>query len=441
MKWILRHAIAGILVLVSAGCATYSDWAGQMEHEVAVGNTAGALDILEKHLDGKRDQVLYLLNRAMLLRMAGRFEASNRDFEAAKIMIDKLSAISVSEQGGAFSINEMTRSYKGEPFDRILIHVYAALNYLELDRPQDARVEALQLDGLLNELAARDFPEMAVARYVAALVYETLHEWDDALIDYRKAYQAYGQYPGGFHVSVPAQLKYDLLRLTRRVGLRDEYERYREQWGKLDDPELDERMARGELIFLLHSGLAPLKFSENVTAVTRDGELVTLSMPYYIPRAVTVTSALVRENGRSVEAEMFEDINAVAQYTLDKQKPALLARAIARAVLKHQATEAAGDRDDALGLIVNMAGVLSERADTRSWSTLPGRIYLARLPLAPGNHKISVDLRDPTGALVARKDFSFTLKAGGKRFITLHWVDERDLMPTSAHAVTVGERH
>lgn len=429
------------LLAASAGCATYSDWVDQMEHEVAAGNTDGALEILDKYLDGRRDQVLYLLNRAMLLRMAGRFEASNRSFEAAKTLIDRLSAISVSEQGGAFSVNEMMRSYTGEPFDRVLIHVYAALNYLELGRPQDARVEALQMDALLNELASRGVPELPVARYISALVYETLREWDDALIDYRKTYQAYLQYPGDFHAGMPVQLKYDLLRLTRRVGLRDENERYRKQWGMEDDSGLDERMARGELVFLLHSGLAPLKFSENVSAVTRDGELVTLSMPYYVPRTATVSGAVLSEAGRHKETEMFEDINVIAQYTLDKQKPALLARAIARAALKHEATEAADDQNDALGLIVNMAGVLSERADTRSWSTLPGRIYIVRLPLDPGAHGILVDLKDHGGALVARREFSFTLKEGEKRFISLHWIDKRDLMSASLHAATEGERH
>ncbi len=436
MKWLIRPAIVAIPLMLLGGCATYSDWVGQMEHEVVAGNADAALEILDEHLDGKRDRVLYLLNRAMLLRMSGRFEASNRHFEAAKTLIDQLSAVSVSEQGGAFSINEMVRSYTGEPFERVLIHVYATLNYLELGRPMDARVEVQQMDGLLNELTDEGFPGMAFARYLSALVYESLQEWDDALIDYRKALQAYDRYPQAFHAQLPRQLEFDLLRMTRRVGLRGEYAGYERRWGEADDPDLDARMARGELVFLLHSGLAPVKYSENVTAVTQDGEVVTLSMPYYVPRGASVTSAVVREDDRMAVTQMYEDIGAIAQYTLERQKPALLARAMARTVLKHEATEVAQNQDDTLGFIVNMAGVLSERADTRSWTTLPGRIYLARLPLEPGRHAVRVELRDQAGRFVASREYAFTLREGDKHFISLHWVDERDL-----NHLSEGERH
>ncbi len=422
MKWQYRPAIAAALLTVLGACATYSDWVGLMEREMAAEKPDAALEILDKHLDGRRDRVLYLLNRAMLLRMAGRFEDSNRAFEMAKTLIDQLMAVSVSEQGGAFTVNEMMRSYTGEPFERIFLHVYAALNYLELGRPADARVEVLQMDGLLNGLEEKALPGTAFARYLSGLVYETLGEWDDALIDYRKAFQAYARYPEAFHATMPAQLKSDLLRLTRRVGLTEEYADYERRWGGQAAPAPEDGKARGELVFLLHSGLAPLKFSENVSAVTPDGELVTLSMPYYVPRAAQVISARLYENGGAAATQMYEDVGALAQYTLERRKPVLLARAIARAALKHEATEAARKQDDALGFIVNMAGVLSERADTRAWTTLPGRILLARMPLEPGSHVIRVELKDRSGKAVAEREYAFDLGEGDKHFISLHWV-------------------
>src|SRR5690606_14309472 len=102
-----------------------------------------------------RDAVLYDLNRAMLLRMAGDYGQSNAAFEQAKDAIDRLDAVSVREQAGALAVNDMLRSYTGAPYERVLLHVYAALNYLALDRPDDARVEILQLDVLLGQEDAR----------------------------------------------------------------------------------------------------------------------------------------------------------------------------------------------------------------------------------------------------------------------------------------------
>ncbi len=438
---VLRCAMAGLLIALLSGCATYSDWVSDMEYEIADGNTEGALDSLEKHLDNNRDQVLYLLNRAMLLRIDGQLDASNSVFEKAKALIENLTIISVSEQGGALSINEMMRSYTGEFYERVLLHVYAALNYLELGKPQEARVEALQLDALLNEFAKKGFYEDGFARYIGGMIYETLHEWDDALIDYRKAYQAYLKYPESYHMNVPEQLKYDLLRMTRYLGLQDEYEQYRNQWEIPADRPINIEPDRGEVVFLLHSGLAPLKYSKNISVVTSDGELVTISMPYYATREPYVTSAVVRDAERSVTAEMFENINAVALYTLDQQKPKFITRAIARALLKHQATETASDKNDTLGIIVNIAGVLSERADTRSWSTLPNRVYLARLPLGEGRHDIRVELRDSSNAVVITREYSFNLKRNEKYFISLHWIDDGDLVSLTSNPDRQERRH
>jgi hypothetical protein len=75
--------------------------------------------------------------------------------------------------------------------------------------------------------------------------------------------------------------------------------------------------------------------------------------------------------------------------------------------------------------MINIAGVMSERADTRSWSTLPNRVYLARLPLVAGRHEVRVELE---GDAVVR-DYTVELAPGEKRFVSLHWVTAGDLDP------------
>jgi hypothetical protein len=39
--------------------------------------------------------------------------------------------------------------------------------------------------------------------------------------------------------------------------------------------------------------------------------------------------------------------------------------------------------------------VVTETADTRSWSSLPGCVYLARLDLPAGRYRIEAELRGP----------------------------------------------
>jgi hypothetical protein len=58
--------------------------------------------------------------------------------------------------------------------------------------------------------------------------------------------------------------------------------------------------------------------------------------------------------------------------------------------------EVTGDEDGCLsegtGLLVSILGSATENADLRSWLTLPGRIYIARLALPPGQQPVEVFL-------------------------------------------------
>jgi hypothetical protein len=207
-------------------------------------------------------------------------------------------------------------------------------------------------------------------------------------------------------------------------GLQDELQRYRAEFGIADEIP-GPRPEEGELIFLLHSGLAPIKRDEVVGAVTTEGRVVAVSMPYYELRVPRVTGARLSAGDAVSAAQVAEDVAAVAVATLDREKPLILLRALSRAAIKHEASEKADEENDTLGVMVNIAGVVSERADTRSWSTLPNRIYLARLPLAAGRHEVRVELAGDA----AVRDYAVELAPGETRFISLHWVTAGDLEP------------
>lgn len=414
-----------LLVATLSGCATYSDWVGHMEADISRGQPDKALKVLEKHASSK-DEVLYLLNRAMLQRMAADYEASNASFEAAKALISRLSATSVSEQGGALTVNDMMRSYTGDYYEQILIHVFEALNYLAMNQPDQARVEALQLDVKLKQHGDNSNFEDGFARYLTGIIYEDLGEWDDAMIAYRQAYDAYRRYPQQLDMPVPQQLKADLIRVADKVGLDDEARRYREKFDIKSAPQIPRR--DGELVFLLNSGLAPLKRSIEVRAVTQSGQLVTVAMPAYEDRRPTVTAARISVDGNSTTTDLVENVDTLAMDALAKQKPLILARAIARAVIKTKTSKEVDSRNDALGFMVNLANAITDRADTRSWSTLPNLICLARLPLAAGRHQVQVELLNRLDNVVANKDYVVDIAKGDKRFISLNWIMANDLV-------------
>lgn len=440
--------VAMVLSGALAGCATYSDSFGAIQQSLATRQYDDALQALEKQAGSKTERVLYLLNKGMVLRMKRDFAGSNQSLEAAKAEMERLYAASVSENALSFVVNDATVSYAGDDYEQVLVHLYMALNYLELGQPDDARVEALQVDIKLREIGEKipgdKFTEDAFSRYLTGLIYEELGEWSDAMIAYRKAYDAYKKYQANFGMAIPDMLKQDLLRLAQRLGLTDEVAQYQKEFGMaLRQEGSSAQEQEGELVFVLNNGLAPIKREKAVAASAPppsamvDGPpvIVTIALPFYEFRPNKVLYARVSVSGKQSSTQMMEDIDAIAKASLDSRMPAITARTIARAVAKgaiQESVDRAGRRRDndaaveLLGsLIVRVAAVATERADTRSWLTLPANIQLARLSLPPGSYDVTVDLLGVGDQVIATRDYpAVVINRKRKTYLTQHWVSD-----------------
>ncbi len=144
------------MALALSGCVgvSLSYQRDDIESLLLTQQPARALEILQEREAEFRSKSIYLMDKAILLRMQGELEASNTAFEQAKTVIQKLDAISLLEQGAAVTINDSMRSYLPPPFERALVHCFKAINYLELSQYNGARIEILQLDELLKLLEA-----------------------------------------------------------------------------------------------------------------------------------------------------------------------------------------------------------------------------------------------------------------------------------------------
>lgn len=418
--------LAGALLLLQ-GCAGYSHRFEPVGASLARNDPQTALALLEKQEHSGRNRLLYLLNKAMLLRMQGEYVASNRAFEEAKHIIQAYSAISVTEQSTSFVINDTTITYTGSPLDRVMLHTYEALNYLELGQLDEARVEALQVDVLLRRLE-QDAPDSALsvdpfARYLAGMIYEELGEYSDAMIAYRRAYQAYREHARLYAATVPGYLKQDLLRLSHRLGLGDEYRQYRAAFGAMVARNTRSNRDQGRIVLFFSNGLAPVKREASQTIVDPySGILVSISLPYYENRPVPVARVRLAATGTHSETEVVEDVVGVSRATLQAALPGITARSIARAITKYQMSRAAQREDDLAGVLVNIMNVVTERADTRSWLTLPANIQMARLILPPGDHSLELELLGSHGAVIGRRTLpSIRIEPSRTRFISYHY--------------------
>ncbi len=403
-----------LLLLIAAaltGCATYSYSFQPIDRALEARQFEEALKQFEQRFyPGGTDTVLYHLNHGMLLRLAGRYLESNEALERAKMSIERVEAVSISEQVTSVMIGDATRSYEGEIFEQVLLHVYKALNYLALDQPFDARVEALQVDIRLRELVSRRketvFTEEAFARYLSGIIFESLGEWSDAMISYRKALDSFRIYQSKYGTPIPRSLQLALVRLSDHLGIEDERRAYSDEFSISHWTTVVERMEQGELVAMLDSGMVAIKREQGSQAFDpQSGRMIRISLPYYRTRPNRVTAARLVIDAQQTPLDLVEDIDTMAIKSLQSHLASITARQVARAVVKYRAAKEAERRDPALGLVMNVAGVVTEQADTRSWSTLPSRIFLGRISLSPGPHHVVLEMLDAFGSVVHVQDY------------------------------------
>jgi len=428
-----QHACALLAVvgwaLLLGGCSTFSEGFARVERQMAVGDVAGAQAVHAKLNYPERDRALQHLNQGMLARLNGDLTASNAALEHAKGVMEQFAKISVAEQATSLVTNDELRAYEGQVHERIYVHLIKAINYLQQNDRYAARVEILQVDVVMRELAASNEKSVAraapFARYLSGLIYDALDERSDAMISYRQAYVAYQERGGS--AAVPAALRTDLLRLSRRLGLSDEYERYRKEFGTAALPSGP--AVGGEVVALVFDGLAPgLSESTLLWPQLGTGRVFRVSMPVVNRRSYAAGSPELTSDVGRIDGELADDLDALVRADLSDRAPAMAARAIARQVLKQGAATAvsksaqrkadsSGEQAVAglLSLGMQIAAVMTERADTRNWSTLPGKVWVIRQRLAPGEHRLRLELGGRT------REFSgLRVASGEKVFVVWH---------------------
>ncbi len=409
--------------LLPPGCVQYAHKASDMQSLLLVGDIAAASGMVEQQDPLERD-VLACLNKGMLRRMLHKYEASNRIFEKAKQMIDELYGVSISEQLGAVTVNDTLIQYKGDRYEQALLHAYMAMNYVELGDLDGARVEMLQADVKMREWDEQPGDNPFV-RYLSGIIYEMLGETDQALVSYRQAVKAYADRADAQVDAVPAQLKADLLRMLQAEGLYDERDDAlkRFQLSQADIPE--QSHDKGEVVLVLSNGLAPVRGETIIqTFAVEINDVVRIALPAYLqPKPPVKAARALADAASQHKFETVEDIDALARQALQQEMPVILARAVARAVVKHQTQDKVEEKGGALaGFIATVANLVTERADTRSWTSLPAEIQISRFTLPPGSHTIAIEIRNRAQHVIDRIERKVTIKPGRTVLVSPHWI-------------------
>ena len=384
----IRKTLLTVLLVLLQACAVQHQQVNYLAERLDDSTPEATLLSLQSITPPIRDRGQHLLNTGLLKSITGDFEGAIRDLQSAKQLLNTLQAVSVSENLAAATINETLRSYDASPSERVMLHVLLSIDYLMLNDLDAARVEVLQADVVMNELARADKPvgQLASAHYVAGLVYELGGELDDARISYRKAANLMELR----NLSPPPSLQNSLQSLGWRPGIDAENYRYHAQLRspvKPPDPE------SADIFVIYWDGVVTSKRGQSTSVWSAElNQIVSLALPYYPQSDYLEKPLMLNIAGQDHRTETIEDIEALLREDLDDESAAIYAMTLARMVGKYQIVKSAGNHNDGLALLTNIFAMLSESADTRSWNMLPSTIQIARFSLSAGEYSLPYPL-------------------------------------------------
>ena len=329
------------------------------------------------------DQLLAMMDEGMVLHASGKFEESIKVLAAADKLSERLDFTSVSEEAKVLISSERERTYRGEDFEKLMITTLQALNYAQLGKDEDALVEVRRVNErmqtMINE-EKKPYEQLAIARYLSAVLWEDQGHADDAFIDYAAANELAGDL---------GSLAEPLVRLAKETGRDDAFRTLKRQypWAQPQPLGADE----GQILVVLEAGKVPIKTNGTVSGGPK---VEVISVPEFHPRR-WIRDAQITLNGDPATAlrpTTVTSLEKVAQLHLQTRLAPLIARQVAAAAIRGGVAYGVGKATDseALGLLTFLALSLVNQPDLRSWMSLPAEFQLARYRVPAGVHRLTV---------------------------------------------------
>ncbi|PIS10705.1 MAG: hypothetical protein COT73_07885 [Bdellovibrio sp. CG10_big_fil_rev_8_21_14_0_10_47_8] len=393
------------LCLGLLSCASYQSKIFESRKLMKQGQVTEALGKLKALSDEPgRDQLLYLMDYATALQVAGQYKESSQVFLKADKLVDLNDYHSVTNVVSATLGGEEMVQYKGESYEKFLINTLNAINYVMMGQYDDALVEARRINEKITKMKmdGRDPYELSsFARYLAAILWETEKKYDDSYIEYEGAYNLDATNP---------LLPEDLLRSSKMSRRQEAYKKWKSEFPQVKEDSSWYDKGNGELVVIYQQGWGAEKR-------TRSG---TYRFPMLVPVGSDTQSARVLVSGKDEgKTKTVYDIDQVSIQTLEKDFGALVARRVGGIAAKAVVSDQIRQKNQLLGDLTWIAMNLADRADLRQWSTLPSTIQIDRVLLKPGKYKLEIQGLDGSGSPTAdRLEVpEITIKAGQKTFV------------------------
>lgn len=405
------------LATCSLACASYPERTAKAFADFQGGQLEKSLKAYERP-DTTGSPFLAGAESGTVALAAGDWDAALRNLGKAANEVEEverkalISPESLGETLLSWTINEGMKRYEGEGYERVLIHVGLSIAYLAKGDFEAARVEVRQSNALLEseeKLYEKEYRAGGLGHFLSAVTYEMDGHPDDAWIDYRRMRSK------GVGTDLAGRA---LVRLAAKMHREEDLDPEERKFERVDEPENS-----ASVVVIAGVGIGPFK-REILLPIPTPSGLLQWAVPTYAERPQPIDGIEVSVAGgdRSVRTIVVEDVGHVAKENLEDRIAWLAAKSAVRAVLKRELSQKLGDEAGTFGWILGTAfTVATERADLRSWQTLPNTWQAARVFLPPGTHEIHVKALGGE----ARALGSFELDRGETMFILARTIDTR----------------
>jgi len=375
-----------LITLCLTSCVSNYNLKAQFAHAAYhEGRYEAALSLIEKVKPAGRDRLLYLMDKGMIAHAAGKYGESNKVLTEAEDLSDALSAKSISRETAATLWSEEATEYGGEKYERTMIPVIRMLNYIMQDEWDEALVEVRRLLTIAEKIYG-DPKELsnAFAIYLSAVIWETLGQINDALISYNQLTK---------HKKDVPYYGYDANFLRSKLGITAELP---PGGSTAWTTSGNYRKNKGELLVIAEAGRSPIFVAETATNL-----LFTVSMPelYTFPQVLKSVKVSIDGKDAGRTYPFYNILEDIMKALKDRQKRSFIRKMIKLPVqtglyaaggelMKQDDTES---KIAGIGLaLLALSMSVSEKADERSWRTLPAQFQLGRFYLPAGRHEIEI---------------------------------------------------
>lgn len=347
----------------------------------------------------KKDRLLLFMEKGLMLHELGQYKDSIIQLRNAADLVKKQEVISVSQQAGSLVTNEWVTEYKGEYSERLLVHTYLMMNFLLIGDYEGALVEGRQALHVIEKYPD-PLNQDLFTRALIALCYESLGEINDAYIEYKKLAE---------RINDSSTVAPKLYLSAKALGFNDDAKKYRENISGHIRSAIESGYA--ELILFVAAGKSPVKVPGTILLpnATR------FSFPRYKSRASL--SSHVRINKVSdmpLLIAVNTNVDRLSKAALNKRAASVIAKETIRLASK----KAVRDKidDPLVEFITTVIFFIMEEADTRGWETLPGRLSLISVPIAPGKQTIDVSVLNSIGGTLQTVTLPEINAVAGKKY-------------------------